>query len=81
MTTVLEVENLHKTFGAIVAATGNDGFELLASIDFDGSVDDVTLYRETGRCLSAGAWDVYLEPQDLAGVSGPVSGPFSITVF
>lgn len=70
-----------QAFDAIVAAAGNDGFELLASIDFDGAADDVTLYRETGRCLSAGAWDVYLEPQDLAGVSGPVSGPFSITVF
>ena len=66
--------------GAIVAVAGNDAFELLASSDFDGSVDDVVLYRETGRCIPSGAWDVYLEPQDLAGVPGPVSGPFSVTV-
>ncbi|SDX90573.1 Phage-related protein, tail component [Albimonas donghaensis] len=66
---------------AIVATAGNDGVELLASIDFDGAVDDVRLYRETGRCLSAGAWDVYLEPQDLAGVPGPRSGPFPIIVY
>ena len=63
-----------------MAVAGNDAFELLASSDFDGSVDDVVLYRETGRCIPSGAWDVYLEPQDLAGVPGPVSGPFSVTV-
>lgn len=65
---------------AIVAGAGNDTFELLASSDFDGSVDDVVLYRQTGRCIPAGAYDVHLEPQDLAGVPGPVSGPFSVIV-
>ena len=46
----------------------------------DGSIDEVVIFRETGRCIAAGVWDVWLEPQDANGIPGPVSGPFSITV-
>ena len=65
----------------IEAAAGADGFELRASADFDGSVDDVVLFRATGRCVPAGEYDLYLVPQNIAGVPGPVSGPFPVNVF
>lgn len=65
---------------AIAAVVDNDSLALVPSLDFDGAVDDVTIYLQTLACLPAGAWDVYLEPQGVAGVAGPVSGPFSVTV-
>lgn len=64
----------------IQAVTGNDTFELVASADFDGSIDDVTAYLETAACLSQGDHYVWVEPQNSDGVPGPVSGPFTATV-
>ena len=65
---------------ALMAAAGNDAFGFVASSDFDGAVDDVAVFRATGRCLASGVFDVWLEPQDDSGVPGPVSGPFTVTV-
>ncbi|MGH1355376.1 MAG: TipJ family phage tail tip protein [Thalassovita sp.] len=64
----------------IQAVTGNDTFELLASADFDGSVDDVTFYLETSACLAQGTHFIWLEPQNDDGVPGPVSDPITITI-
>lgn len=64
----------------IQAVTGNDTFELVASADFDGSIDAVTVYLETAACLSQGDHYVWVEPQNSDGVPGPVSGPFMAIV-
>lgn len=64
----------------IQAVTGNDTFELRASSDFDGAVDDVVAYLETSACLSAGTHYVWIEPQNADGVPGPVSGPYLVEI-
>lgn len=64
----------------IQAVSGNDTFDLFATSDLDGSVDDVVAYLETAACLSQGTHYVWLEPQNADGVPGPVSGPFTITI-
>ena len=69
-----------QVFDSIVAGAGAAALSFAASSDFDGSIDEVVIFRETGRCIAAGVWDVWLEPQDANGIPGPVSGPFSITV-
>ncbi|WP_121064746.1 TipJ family phage tail tip protein [Chachezhania antarctica] len=64
----------------IQAVTGNDTFEFLASSDFDGSIDDVSVYLETGACLDQGTHFIWIEPQNLDGVPGPASGSYSVTI-
>ncbi len=68
----------------IQAATGNATFELVASSDFDGSVDDVVTFMETPVCIASGLYDYYLEPQTLGGLSqvlpGPLSGPITTQI-
>lgn len=64
----------------IQAVTGNDRFELLASSDFDGSIDDVVAYLETNACLAQGTHYLWVEPQNADGVPGPLSGPFTINI-
>jgi len=64
----------------IQAVTGNDTFALVASSDFDGSVDDVVVFEETGTSLVAGLFNYHLEPQTVEGVPGPVSGAFSTQI-
>lgn len=63
-----------------IISGANDSFALLADAAFDGSVDDLRLYRETAACAPAGAFDYYLEPQDVEGRAGPVSGPYPVTI-
>lgn len=64
----------------IQAVAGNDLFSLVADLDFDGSVDDVTLFEETGACIDQGIYDYYIEPQNSDGNPGPVSGPFTVSI-
>jgi len=64
----------------IQAVTGNATFELRASADFVGSVDDVIAYLETDTCLSAGTHYVWLEPQNANGSPGPLSGPYALEI-
>ncbi len=64
----------------IQAVTGNDRIEWLAESAFDGAIDDVIAYLETGACLAQGTHYIWVEPQNADGVPGPVSGPFSISV-
>nr|WP_321459593.1 host specificity factor TipJ family phage tail protein [uncultured Cohaesibacter sp.] len=64
----------------IGAVTGNSLFSLVADADFDGSVDDVVLFEETGACVDQGIYDYYIEPQNADGNPGPVSGPFTASI-
>ncbi len=64
----------------IQAVTGNNTFGLAANSTFAGSVDDVVAYLETTTCLAQGVHYIWLEPQNVDGVPGPVSGPFSVTI-
>ncbi|MCJ8139893.1 hypothetical protein [Falsirhodobacter halotolerans] len=64
----------------IQAVSGNDRFALAPSPEFEGTVDDVVVFRETPACLDQGTHHIWLEPQNGDGVPGPVLGPFSITI-
>jgi hypothetical protein len=66
--------------GRILAVSGNDTFALVASADFDGSVDNAVLFAETDRSLPIGTFDYYVEPQTSQGWPGAVSGPFTVTI-
>lgn len=65
---------------ALVAPASPTTFTLLASSDFDGSIDDVTLYMETSACLSQDTHYIWLEPQSAAGVPGQISGPWAVVI-
>lgn len=65
---------------AITASAGNDSFGFDASADFDGSLDDVSLFRVTPSCVPAGAYDYYFEPQNADGGAGPVTDAFTTQI-
>ncbi len=64
----------------LTAASGNNTFELVASADFDGTVDDVVIFMETPESIPAGLYDYYLEPQTLGGFLQVIPGPLSAPV-
>ncbi|MBB3979515.1 hypothetical protein GGQ64_004757 [Rhizobium azooxidifex] len=64
----------------ITAAAGNNTLVLSAHATLAGSVDNVSIYRETATCLPLGTNYVWLEPQNADGTPGPVAGPFSLTI-
>ena len=62
------------------SGAGNDTFGLVASSGFDGSVDDILLYRESAACIPQGTWYYWLEPQNAIGLPGPLAGPYAATI-
>lgn len=62
------------------AASGNNAINFHAVDVFNGSIDDVVLFRETNKCLSQGTHRIWLEPQNENGIPGPVLGPINVTV-
>jgi len=41
---------------SLVAGAGSDAFTLAADATFDGTIDDVIIYRETATSVAAGSW-------------------------
>ncbi|MFK4060316.1 host specificity factor TipJ family phage tail protein [Brucella anthropi] len=64
----------------IQAVTGNNHIGFNASASFSGSIDDVVAYLETPACLAQGTHYIWVEPQNMDGVPGPVTGPLSIDI-
>jgi len=64
----------------MLALTGNDRLEFLASSDFVGQIDDVVLFLDTASTLSAGTYNYWIEPVNADGLGGPVAGPFAVTI-
>nr|WP_272212412.1 hypothetical protein [Marinicella sp. W31]MDC2878327.1 hypothetical protein [Marinicella sp. W31] len=64
----------------IRAVSGNNALALAASADFDGAIDDVVLFEESGASIGQGIYDYYIEPLNETGSAGPVSGPFTVTI-
>jgi hypothetical protein len=64
----------------IQAVTGNDTIECVATSDFNGSLDDITAYLETAACLAQGRHYIWIEPQNVDGLPGPLAGPFEINI-
>jgi len=65
---------------SIVATATTTGFAFASDAAFDGALDDAVVFVETDTCVDAGTYDYYIEPVSEAGVSGPVSGPFTVNI-
>ena len=65
---------------ALVADGDSDAFGFSADTDFDGSIDDAVIYRQTAQCLDQGTVYFWLEPQNENGIPGPVTGPIAATI-
>lgn len=52
-----------------------------AANSFDGSIDDVAVFKETPSHLPQGALDFWLVPVTVTGVEGTPSGPITLTIF
>ena len=64
----------------LAAVSGNDTLSFLADADFDGSIDDVTLYIRTAACAPQGVWDYYFKPLNDDGQEAAVSGPVTAAI-
>jgi hypothetical protein len=68
-------------FARLIANAGNTAFALLAGQEFDAKVDNITLYRETPTSVDAGVWDYFIAPLNYEDIAGPLSGPFTTTIY
>lgn len=66
--------------GRLQAVAGNNETGFHASSDFAGSIDNVTVYRETATCLPQGTNYIWLAPANADGLEGPVSGPYTVSI-
>jgi len=65
----------------LTAVSGNTEFAIDAVSAFDGAIDDLIVFVETATCVDAGGWDYWVEPQNDENIAGPVSGPFTVTIY
>lgn len=66
---------------SLTSVTGNNMLRFSGDSAFDGGVTQLVMFLETGTCVSSGIWDYWIEPQNNLGVAGPVSGPFTVTIY
>lgn len=64
----------------LTASTGNTELRFAAAADFEGTLDNVVLYLATATCLPQGTNYLWLQPQNSNGVSGPITGPFTVSI-
>lgn len=63
---------------AIIAdGTYSDRIQAVSGNDM---LDDVVAYLETSGCLTQGTHYIWIEPKNADGLSGPLAGPFEITI-
>ncbi|ALF02095.1 host specificity protein J [Salipiger abyssi] len=71
-----EVNANGRHYAELTVTAGTTHLEFLKSGDFEGHLDDVTLYLRTSACAPQGAWDYYAQPRNdeaLAGIAGPAT--------
>lgn len=62
------------------AVTGNDRIELVATSDFDGTVESLTLIRETAASAPQGAFDYRFAALNGDGIGSAVSDAITVTI-
>ncbi|KMK68589.1 hypothetical protein [Puniceibacterium sp. IMCC21224] len=67
-------------FGTLTAPAAPASAGIFGGLPFEGTVDDVVLYRESAACPPAGTYDYYVEPKVSVAPPGPMSGPFTVTI-
>lgn len=65
---------------ALDAVSGNDRIEVVATSDFDGTVDDVVLYPASATSVPQGVWDYYAAPINAQRIANSPTGPVSVTI-
>lgn len=65
----------------LTAQTGNTTFVLDAASAFEGAVTALSVFLETPSCVDAGEWDYWIEPLNSENIAGPISGPFTTTIY
>jgi hypothetical protein len=65
---------------ALTASTGNTELSFAATAEFDGTLDNAVLYLATATCLPQGTNYLWFQPQNSNGVSGPITGPFTVSI-
>jgi len=67
-------------YDRVQADAGNDLIAMRGDDDFDGSVDDFVMFRESAASLPQGGHFYFFEPLNGADVAGPLSSAFAVTV-
>lgn len=62
-----------------VITAGPTSFGYSGGATFDGSVDDVVLFKETASCVPQGQYDYYVKARNFSGV-GNLQGPYAATI-
>ncbi|SDY55604.1 TipJ family phage tail tip protein [Citreimonas salinaria] len=69
-----------QTLIALEAAPGNDRIEIVATSDFDGSIEAVLLYRESAGTAPQGAQDYRFAAINAEGVGSAPSSAITVTI-
>lgn len=64
----------------LTAIASSTAYNLLATSDGVGDLDDTVLFAETVSCAPQGVWDYYAVPVNGSGIRGPSSGPAVVTI-
>ena len=69
-----------QTLFSLDADGGNDTFAVVATSDFDGTVDSLTLYRETAACAPQGVYEYRFAALNIDGIGSAVSSEIEVTI-
>ena len=62
------------------AVTGNDRIEVVSTSDFDGTVESLTLIRETAASAPQGAFEYRFAALNSDGIGSAVSAATTVTI-
>ena len=65
---------------ALLANAGSNRLRLTADADFDGTISDLAIYLATAACLDQGTHYFWIEPLNVDGLPGPMSGPIELEI-
>jgi hypothetical protein len=67
--------------GTTTPSAGATVFGFYGDAAFAGTVTDVVFFLETAACHPQGVFQYWLRARNAEGVPGPLSGPFTVTVY
>ncbi|WP_226781829.1 host specificity factor TipJ family phage tail protein [Oceaniglobus trochenteri] len=74
------VNDIARHHDTLSAQTGNATFELLADVDFDGTIGGIVIFEPSAASVPQGTYDYYIRPANDVGATGPMSGPFTTLI-
>ncbi|MDW9483190.1 hypothetical protein GOB57_31740 [Sinorhizobium meliloti] len=64
----------------LTANTTGALLRFIADATYDGAIDNVLAFKETVSCAPQGVWDYYAVPSNVSDITGPASGPLTVTI-